>query len=658
MIIGVDTGGTFTDIIFIDNNQWKTYKLLSTPWNPSEAVLNGIKEILNNKNNLNNEIVHGSTVATNTLIERNGAITAIITNKGFEDVIEIGRQNRSKVYDLHYKRPKCLVSRENRFGIKGRINYMGVEIEPLDREEIVTIISELIDRKVESVAVCLLFSFLNPEHELFIRDKLKSSGIYFSLSHKILTEYREYERFSTTVVNSYVGPKMSKYISLLKNGLGSNNRLRIMQSNGGSISAELAAEEAVRTIFSGPAGGVVGAFEISKKAGFTKIITFDMGGTSTDVSLIDENISITTESKISGVSIKTPMIDIHTVGAGGGSIVYLDSGGSLRVGPYSAGADPGPICYGKGKKITVTDANLYLGRLIPEYFLDGKMPIYKERIKKPFYDIAKKLKLDPIELAEGIISVANSNMQKAIRAISIERGYNPKDFVLFSFGGAGGMHSAFLAKLLNIPKVIIPENPGLLSAIGMLMSDVIKDYSKTIMKAHNKIDRNGLLQLFYKIEKDAIEDMLKQGFSKKDLSIERYLDMRYENQSYEIIVPFVKDYINAFHNLHQRLYGYKKSHSNIQIVNLRIRIKGITKKPFIKEYDISHEKVMHNAILNEKKAIFFGKSYSVPIIKRKALLPGNNIKGPAIIVEYSSTIVIPPFSNAYVDRYKNIIISY
>jgi len=382
-----------------------------------------------------------------------------------------------------------------------------------------------------------------------------------------------------------------------------------------------------------------------------------MGGTSTDVSLIDKGISITTESEISGIPIKVPMIDINTVGAGGGSIVQLDPGGSLKVGPQSAGADPGPVCYGKGETLTVTDANLYLGRLIPEYLLGGEMMLYKERLDKPFYNLAKKAGLDPIELAEGILSVANSNMQRAIRAISIERGYDPRDFVLLSFGGAGGMHAAYLAKLLNIPKVIVPDNPGLLSAMGMLMADIIKDYSHTIMKNHDEVDLNELLNLFDELKEDGLCDMKAQGIAKKEILIEKYLDMRYEGQSYEIIVPFEKNYIKSFHSLHKRLYGYKKPYIRVQIVNLRLRIRGVTKKPEIKEYELVGERINDNAFIEERQVIFDRTPFLTPVIKRDKILSGNVINGPAIIVEYSSTVVIPPFAEAQMDKYRNIIIS-
>ncbi len=648
MIIGVDTGGTFTDIVFRKDGGWKVYKILSTPEDPAKAVIEGIEKV---SGDVEKEfVVHGTTVATNTILERKGSLTAIITNRGFEDIIEIGRQNRKKLYDLSYRRPQCLVSPENRFGVKGRIDCSGKEIEPIDIDEIKSVISEIKKRGIESVAVCLLFSYANPEHEITIGRILSKEGLFFSLSHRIVSEFREYERFSTAVLNAYVGPRMKSYIRNLKERLGS--QLRIMQSNGGIISAEIAMDQPVRTIFSGPAGGVVGAYEIAKKAGFRRIISFDMGGTSTDVSLIDGKIRITAQSEISGIPVKVPMIDIHSVGSGGGSTVRLDPGGALRVGPESAGADPGPICYGKGEKITVTDANLFLGRLIPEYFLGGEMKIYRERIEKYFYDLSKKAGLRPSELAEGIIAVANSNMQRAIRRISVERGYDPRRFVLFSFGGAAGLHACELARLLSIPLVIIPENPGLFSAIGMLMADIIKDHSFTVMKGEDQIDEDELIRMFKKIESEAVSEVKKQS---KRVYIERYLDMRYEGQSYEIIVPFRRDFIEQFHKAHKRLYGYRKD-DKVQIVNLRVRVRGKTEKPKIREYRIFEEKIPERAFFDERKVIFNGKEYCCPVLKRSELLPGNRIDGPAIIVEYSSTVFIPPDSEAKIDRFRNILI--
>ena len=652
MIIGIDTGGTFTDFIFRDGDRWGVYKLLSTPSNPADAIIEGLQHIADRGHM---KIVHGSTVATNAILERKGAKTALVTNKGFEDIIEIGRQNRSRLYDLSYHKDPAIVPTDLRSGIPGRILNSGEEYIPLDLEEAEKIIRKLKIYQVESVAVCLLYSYVNPSHEQKIKKMLEPLGIPVSLSHEILSEFREYERTSTTVINAYVLPGMQKYIGTLTNHLGNDDRLGIMQSNGGSISADTAMKESVRTILSGPAGGAVGAFEIGKMAGYSKIITFDMGGTSTDVSLMDGRLSLTTESKISGLPIRVPMIDIHTVGAGGGSIAAMDTGGALSVGPESAGADPGPICYGKGDRITVTDANLYLGRLIPEHFLGGSMKLEADKLEASFGRLSKETGLSHVELAEGIISVANVTMEKAIRVISVERGFDPGDFTLISFGGAGGLHAAFLARLLNIPRVLIPTNPGILSAMGMLMADVIKDYSMTIMRSQINVTREDLSDLFKTLEQKGINDLEEESFSKEHINLERYLDMRYEGQSFELIVPFKDSYIHDFHRLHEKNYGYFNEGKTVEIVNIRLRTRGLSEKPLFLKSEKKSIKPPKDAFLGSRKVVFEHESTETRIYDRDKLLSGNRLKGPCIVVEYSSTIVIPPFASAFIDEYSNLI---
>jgi len=652
MVVGVDTGGTFTDFVFKDGDKWGVYKLLSTPSNPALAVLEGLGYIAGEKDK---GIVHGSTVATNAILERKGVKTALITNKGFEDIIEIGRQDRSRLYDLAYRKEPYIVPKDLRFGVKERTLCTGKIHEDLDREKVKEILKDLREAEVESVAVCLLFSFLNPKHEREVGDILKGLGIPISLSHKILSEFREYERTSTTLINAYVSPKMKKYISHIMKSLGAKDRFRVMQSNGGSISAETSINESVRTIVSGPAGGAVGAYEIGKMAGFEKIISFDMGGTSTDVSLMDKQLSLTLESRISGYPVKVPMIDIHTVGAGGGSIAYMDVGGSLRVGPESAGADPGPICYGKGDRITVTDAHLFLGRLIPEHFLGGNMALEKEKLDPSFNEMAKELNLSTFELAEGILSVANTAMEKAIRVISVERGYDPREFTLLSFGGAGGMHAAYLARLLTIPKVLVPKDPGILSAMGMLMADVIKDYSLTVMLKEDDSDQEMLSSLFQALEIKGRYDLTSEGVEEKGVDLDRYLDMRYEGQSYEIVVPFDDDYVEGFHRLHEQRYGYRNKEKRVEVVNLRVRARGILEKPEFRRSQVSSEYPPEDAFLGYGEVFFDYEPMKTKIFKRERLESGNRVRGPAILVEYSSTIVVPPFAKAVVDEFGNIV---
>ena len=652
MIICVDTGGTFTDFIYKDGNEWGVYKLLSTPSNPAEAVLAGIRHIVKEGKF---RVIHGSTVATNAILEKKGARSALITNKGFEDIIEIGRQNRSELYNLSYKKNEPLISSKLRFGISGRINYEGTVLEEIDEQALFELIDKLQRARVESIAVSLLFSFKNPEHELKVKKIFEKLDIPISLSHEILSEFREYERTSTTVINAYVSPKMKKYITYIKDNIG-DNKLSIMQSNGGSISAETAMKESVRTILSGPAGGAVGAYELGKMAGFDRLITFDMGGTSTDVALIDQSLPLTLESSIAGFPVKVPMIDIHTVGAGGGSIAYIDAGGSLKVGPESAGADPGPICYGKGEHITVTDANLFLGRLIPDNFLGGKMELHVARLNNYFNKMSQEIGLSPIELAEGILSVANTAMERAIRVISVERGFDPGEFVLFSFGGAGGMHAPFLAKLLNMPKVLIPKNPGILSAIGMMMADIIKDYSQTVM-LKEKMEFAEINKLFAPMEDRAIHDLLFEGINKNNIVLDKYLDMRYQGQSYEIIVPFNQNHEETFHKLHEKTYGYSSRDKLVEIVNIRLRARGLPDKPQFPKSKPTKKDIPSGAIIDKKPVIFDSKKEQAIILDRDKLICGNLIKGPAIVVEYSSTIVIPPFATGEIDGYGNIIIS-
>ncbi len=653
IIVGVDTGGTFTDFIYKKNGKWEVYKILSTPSNPANAVLKGLKKILGKKPG---NITHGSTVATNSILERNGAITALITNKGFEDIIEIGRQNRTKIYDIFYKKNKPLVPSKFRFGIRCRINAKGEDIKDIDEKELKDIIEQLGKNKVESVAVCFLFSFLNNKHEKIVEKYLKEARLYYCLSSEILPEFREFERTSTTVINAYVSPKMRNYIASIKSYFNNGSKLRIMQSNGGIISAEVAMKESVRTILSGPAGGVVGAFELGKLAGFDRLITFDMGGTSTDVALIDKKLPLTVESEIDGFPIKIPMIDIHTVGAGGGSIAYIDEGGALKVGPISAGADPGPICYGKGERITVTDANLYLGRLIPEHFLGGNMKLDKKRLERFFEKKAKEAGITPLELAEGILEVANSNMERAIRVISVEKGHNPSEFILFSFGGAGGMHASFLAKLLKISKVLIPKNPGILSAIGMILSDIIKDYSQTVM-LRDHISFHELKHMFKKLITRARDDLLEEGVFDKSIQLEPHLDMRYVGQSYELIIPFKKDFKDLFHKYHKRLYGYSNPEKPTEIVNLRLRARGRLDKPIFEKGTKPTNEIDDKACLGVVNTIFNKKNHKTEVLNRDYLKYGNKFSGPAIIVEYSSTVVVPPEAEVNIDEYENIIIS-
>ncbi len=653
MAVGVDTGGTFTDVVLFKNGRWHVHKLLSTQDDPARAVLEGLGHIGGSRSS---QIVHGSTVATNAMLERKGARTAIICNHGFEDLIEIGRQNRAQLYNLYYSKPESLVPRELRFGVPGRMDAQGVQIEPLDAEALTAIKQAVKSEDVQSIAVCLLFSYLNPDHEQMIFKELADLKVPVSLSHEILPEFREFERLSTTVVNAYVAPKMSGYLQRIKDSLHPS-QLRIMQSNGGSISVEQAMREPVRTILSGPAGGVVGAVSTARAAGFERLITLDMGGTSTDVCLIQEDLPLSTEAFLSGLPLKVPMLDIHTVGAGGGSIARLDPGGALRVGPESAGSDPGPVCYGRGKEITVTDAHLYLGRIRPESFLGGNMILDSKRLERIFAQMSRHCGLDSVQLAEGVLAVADTNMERAIRVISVERGYDPRDFTLVSFGGAGGLHCAGLARALSIPRVLAPGNPGVLSALGMILADVVKDYSLTVMLPRQDTTPDALDKLFQDMEGQASREMVREGFKRSEVVISRFLDMRYQGQSFEIMVPWNPVEISrGFEELHLQKYGHKHSGRQTEIVNLRIRAIGSPHKPGLQTQAQAGTNAPQEAVAGRAKVVFGGREYFARILNRKLLQPGDEFRGPAVITEYTSTIAVPPFAAGRTDELGNIIL--
>ncbi len=652
-IIGVDTGGTFTDFIYKQNGQWGVFKLLSTPSNPAESVLKGLKTLTGATEF---QVVHGSTVATNALLERKGAVTALVTNQGFEDIVAIGRQNRSELYNPGYRKPTPMVPSSLCFGVDCRITSSGDRERPFDENSAALVVKQLEQAQVESVAVCFLFSYLDPGDEIRMAQLIRELNIPVSLSHKILGEFREYERTSTTLINAYVSPVMRRYIRHIQKAL-KTKAFRIMQSNGGTISAAASMTESVHTILSGPAGGAVGAFETGRMAQRDKLISFDMGGTSTDVALLDGALPLTSESFIAGFPVKVPMIDIHTVGAGGGSLLSINPQGAFKVGPESAGAYPGPICYGRGDQITVTDANLFLGRLVPDHFLGGTMPLDSDRLNRFFEATAEQTGLTPTALAQGVISVANAVMEKAIRVISVERGFDPSEFTLFSFGGAGGLHAVDLARLMNIPTVMIPKNPGTLSAMGMLMADVIKDYSLTVMIEQAPGLFHKLDQCFAPLIATGLEELGAEGFDPESVIIEQYLDMRYKGQSFELMVPFDPDYEKSFHRLHEKSYGYASRNKAVEIVNIRLRARGVSEKPAFAPEPFLGQDPDAAAFVGKRQVIFDSVPQDTDLILRALLGHGNRIPGPAIVLEYSATVVIPPGALGEVDNFGNLIIT-
>jgi N-methylhydantoinase A/oxoprolinase/acetone carboxylase beta subunit len=657
--IGVDTGGTFTDFFIEKDGTVQIKKIPSTPDNPSIAILEGVRPFLQNKSSPT--IIHGTTVATNSLLENKGGRVALITTRGFEDVLFIGRQARRHLYNLKGERRTPLLPRKHCFGVEERMLANGTVEKDLSHHDLERIYDKILKLKIDAVAVSLIHSYANPIHEKIIANFLKKENLMISISSQILPEYREYERTLVTTVNASLMPVMSQYLTELENRLKGAN-LRIMQSNEGHILPSTAKQEPLRTALSGPAGGVVAAHYLGKSAGFKNIITFDMGGTSSDVSLIEEKISRTTESKIGEFPIRLPMIDIHSVGAGGGSIAYLDEGGALRVGPQSAGADPGPACYGKGQAPTVTDANLVLGRLVPEFFLGGQMKIYPEKSKAAIANLAKKMKKSLRETAHGIITIANANMEKAIRVISIERGFDPRNFALFSFGGAGGMHAIEIASQLNMKKVIIPKNAGVLSAIGLLLADSIKDYSLSVLKHTDEVKKSELKQLFRKLERKGIQDMKQEGFTQNELTTFQSMDLRYKGQSYEITVPVSVDdidkaaYISKFHRFHLKLYSYHHPDRIVEIVNIRIKTVGPSKKIKLNKFPMGGSNPK-KGFLKKQELYFNGKKYTAVVYNRSTLAPGNMIYGPALTVDYESTTFLPPSYTLKVDSFLNLIIT-
>ncbi|RME72830.1 MAG: hydantoinase/oxoprolinase family protein, partial [Chloroflexi bacterium] len=580
--LGIDIGGTFTDFVLFDEQtgRYQTFKALSTPHDPAEAVLSALEARGLNRPAV--KIVHGSTVATNALLERKGAVTALVATAGFKDVLEIGRQNRPDIYDLFSRRPPALVPPALRFEVQERVDHTGQPLIPLQSGDLPRLLADLRAAGVESVAVSLLFSFLYPHHEQQIAGYLRQAGFFVSVSSEVLPEFREFERTSTTVINAYVSPVMDRYLARLEQELATTD-FRVMQSNGGSISADQARREAVRCVLSGPAGGVVGAVYAARTAGYSRLLTFDMGGTSTDVSLCDGDIQTTTETEIDGLPVRVPMIDIHTVGSGGGSIGYVDAGGALRVGPESAGAHPGPVCYGQGgQRPTVTDANLVLGRLAADHFLGGQMPLDAPAAEQALHRLGREAGLSPqpgLTLAQtaalGVIRVVNAHMERALRVISVQRGHDPREFTLVSFGGAGGLHAAALARSLGIPRVLIPPNAATLSAFGMLAADVVKDYVRTVMCSGDTPYRD-LAGQIAGLEQQALADLAAEGLPAEQIHLERLVDMRYRGQSYELTIPLRAGFAADFHDAHRQTYGYARPDAAVEVVNLRLRAVGQT----------------------------------------------------------------------------------
>jgi N-methylhydantoinase A len=674
--VAVDTGGTFTDCVWVDRGRLRLLKVFSTPDDPSRAIEEALAKI-----GIHDSIslLHGTTVGTNTLLQRKGARVALVTTAGFEDVIEIGRQARPKLYDFFFDRVEPLVPASNRFGLKERVACDGQILHEPSTPELRDLTEKVRAAKPEAIAISLLFSFANPLNEKKAMLALQSLGVPISASHVILPEFREYERTSTVVVSAYLQPVMQRYLENLEKKLSATSslagarstekkpgtRVFVMQSSGGITALSAAAREPVRTILSGPAGGVVGATEAARRSGFTRIISFDMGGTSTDVALVDGQVQAGNHSEIAGLPVGVAMLDIHTVGAGGGSIARFDAAGALRVGPESAGADPGPICYGRGTQPTVTDANLILGRLRPDRFLGGEFPLDLERTRKVMAEwlhrSGSRLSLE--QFAGGVVRVVNATMEKALRVVSVERGFDPREFSLLAFGGAGGLHAAELAEMMGIPRVIVPALPGALSAFGILVSDIVKDYSKTVMwrliqqPPFDRLDRQ-----FAMLQKNAEKDFAADGWRGK-IAVRLSLDARFRGQGYELNVPYTRGMVEAFHSEHRRRYGYTYAQREIELVTLRLRATMKAAKSKFADArndsarDIATKRNSQTiARANRADLVIGNRRSNVGIYDREELMPGKKFRGQAIVNEYSATTFVPPDTRFWIDRAGNLII--
>jgi N-methylhydantoinase A len=669
--VAIDTGGTFTDCVWAERGQLRMLKVFSTPADPSRAIVEALGKISPTRPVI---LLHGTTVGTNTLLQRKGARVALVTTAGFEDAIEIGRQARPKLYDLFFDGIAPLVSADLRFGLNERTASDGEILQAPSRQDLQSLAHKLRQTHPEAIAISLLFSFANPKTENAVARALKELGLPLSVSHQILPEFREYERTSTVVVNAYLQPVMQHYLNSLERRARSprrsgaaQSRIFVMQSSGGITSLASAAREPVRTLLSGPAGGVVGAAAMARRSGVERIISFDMGGTSTDVALVDGEIQAGSQAEIAGLPMGVPMLDIHTVGAGGGSIARFDAAGALRVGPESAGADPGPICYGHGTQPTVTDANLLLGRLRPQRFLGGDFRLDLERTRRLVVEWLKRhaANLTLEQFAAGVIRVVNSTMEKAIRVVSIERGYDPREFTLVAFGGAGGLHACELAEALSIPRVMIPALPGALSAFGTLVSDVVKDYSRTVLwRVAAKLPAERLEQEFAALRRRAEAAFQEEDWSGA-INHRHSADVRYQGQGYELNISYTRHLIRDFRYEHQRRYGYNYPERDVELVTLRLR-STIKSSQAIAASSKIHvgpagsgrpgRERLGRAPLDRAPVLFGGKKLAVAIYARDSLQPAKKYSGPAVVTEYSATTVMPPGRRFWLDKWGSLLI--
>jgi N-methylhydantoinase A len=618
----------------------RTLKVPSTPDDPARAILAGLTEVAGGDPGV--ILLHGSTVATNAILEGKGSRIALVTNRGFEDVLEIGRQDRPQLYALVGHRPPPLVAAEARLGVAGRLGADGLEVEPLDPGELAELPARIRETGAEAVAVCLLHGYADPRHETAVAQALEPLGLPVSVSSELLPEYREFERMSTTVINAYVAPVMGRYLSRLARDSGAAS-VAVMGSNGGTLAVERAVREPAHTVLSGPAGGVVGASTWARRAGHPDILTFDMGGTSTDVSLCPGRPLHTREFEIGGRPVALPVLDIHTVGAGGGSLARVDPGGALRVGPESAGAVPGPVCYGRGgRQITVTDAHVWLGRIPTDAFLGGEGSLDRDAVAAPMAELARALGSTPDEAAEGVLAVADAAMERALRVISVERGHDPAGFALVAFGGAGALHAAELAGRLGCTRALIPPDPGLLSAYGILTAPVTRETSRTLLLSSRDPDTHRRVAAELEaLAAAAVAALEAEGIDPEAIDVARRVDARYRGQSFELRVPADPDrddWVEAFHAAHARRYGYRRDDAAVEAVTVRAtatapgpRVDPVRLDPGEGPPPTHPHAVVHG-----------GRALDARAVWRRDLRAGHRLPGPALVLDYSATTWVPP----------------
>jgi N-methylhydantoinase A len=684
LLIGVDIGGTFTDLILFDPSTKKMWfrKILTTSKDYSEGVKEGIDSLTKSQNFSTSEIfsvIHGSTIGINTVIERKGAKTGLITTKGFEDVLLIGRQTRPLIYDWRVGRPPPLIPGSLRKGLCERISHSGEILVPLDSKEVTDILRHFQKKNVEAIAVCLLHSYADSSHESKVKKVIENNNpnLYTSISSELLPEFREYERMSTTVINSYIGPELSRYLGSLNDDFRSQGvkQLLIMKADGSLTSVDDATIRPVGTIESGPAGGVLAAAYIGKLVGADNIVSFDMGGTTAKCSIIINSTPlVTTQYEVSpviqgdrllrgsGYPIKTPVIDLVEVGAGGGSIAWIDSGGALRVGPHSTGADPGPACYGRGgTDMTITDANLILGRIAPDYFLGGKMQLDSNASDKVLENFVENLGLSKLEAAEGILDVANSIMARGIRFVTTERGIDIEDFSLVAFGGAAPVQIVDLAEIVRVKEIIIPPAPGVFSAFGFLVADLSHNYVKTNYSLSSMTTWDHVEKVFFELEEKGRAQLEEDSVSPSDMKMSRSIDMRYIGQSHELNVNVdnsqdLETINNRFHHVHKRHHGYSMPDEEVALVNFRLMASGLRSKPEINPLDqLSYAE---DVVLKDERQVYFKDKGWVKskVYDRELLRPGYILNGPCIVEEWDTSTVINEGYTGKIDQFGNIIL--